>query len=418
MTTGSATNVGVYSATLTGQVNPNMTPTSAWFEWGTDPALSSPSQTPPSSVGSGSTTQAISQSLSGLNASTTYYFRAVASNDGGTQAGAIASFTTLAVVAPTVTAQRPASVGETTATMAGTVDPRGTATTAWFEWGTDPSLAKYTATSIQDMGVGTTTESIQQVISGLAPDGGATYYYRVAAQNEAPGTSRSSIITFTTTPTPPSGLSGGFDGPLYVSWTDNSNSETYFQIERSTSSTGGFSVTGTSSANNPYYSEGGPFPGNPMYYRVRACSTAGCSAPSNVLTVTPSAPSISGYLYLCYSSGTGGCTYLGQADTVKLSGPVNATYVTDTYGYYYFSGLPQGTYTVSVSDMSCYANFRANQQSVTFGWGAVEMDFYADTILCGALAQAPEAAGDFSPAMAKLLGLATPPSKGTGLPRR
>jgi hypothetical protein len=418
VTTESVTDLGVYSATLAGHVNPNLTPTTAWFEWGTDPALSSPSQTSPVDLGSGSTSLAISQPLSGLNASTTYYFRAMASNDGGTQAGAIASFTTLALVAPTVTAQSPTSVGATSATMAGTVNPLGTAATAWFEWGTDPTMGKYTATASQDMGAGTTAVSIEQLVSGLTPDGQTAYYYRVAAQNAAPGTSRSSVITFTTTPTAPSSLSGGFDGPLYINWTDNSSSETYFQIERSTSSTSGFSVTGTSPANSPYYSEGGPFPGNPMYYRVRACSAAGCSAPSNVLTVIPSAPSISGYLYLCYSAGTGGCTYIGDSTTVTLSGPVNATYRTDIYGYYYFSGLPQGTYTVSVADTPCYANFRVNQQSLTFGWGYVQMNFYADTVICGALASAPEKTGEVSPAMARLLGLDDSPSKGTGPPRR
>lgn len=400
--TDSVTNLSVSLATLTAHVNPNMIPTTAWFEWGTDSALSSPSQTSQINVGSGPTAQQISQPLTGLSASTTYYFRAVASNAGGTQAGSVVSFTTLRPVPPAVTALAPASVGATTATGAGTVNPLGTATSAWFEWGVDSTFTRYQSTPSQNMGAGTSAVSIQQLITGLAPDGGAIYYYRVAAQNAAPGTSRSNIVSFTTTPTAPSGLSGSFDGPLYLYWTDNSSSETYFQVERSTSSTGGFSVTGTSPANSPSYSEGGPFPGNPMYYRVRACSAAGCSAPSNVFAVTPPAPSISGYLYLCYSSGTSNCTYFG-ADTVTLSGPVSATSVSDTYGYYYFSSLPQGTYTVSVADRACYATFRVNQQSVTFGWGAVEMDFYADTILCDAPAPAPAVTSGLSPAVARVL---------------
>jgi len=413
--TDPATGIGVYSATLHARVNPNMTPTTAWFEWGTDPALASSTETTHQDVGSGTTPQTVSETLEGLDPSTTYYFRAVAANDGGTETGSIASFATLAPAPPTVDAISPSSVGSTNATIRGTVNPNGAAATAWFEWGTDPTMGKYSSTPPEDVGAGVDNVGIQSSLNGLAPDG-ASYYYRVAADNGVGGVVRSRVEAFQTAPAAPSGLDGGFDGPLYLYWTDNSTSETYFQIERSTSSSGPFSVTGTSPANYPYYDESGPFPGDPTYYRVLACNSTGCSSPSNVFSVSPGPGSISGTLYLCYSSGTPCYNYVSGA-TVQLSGPVNTTYTTGTYGSYYFSGLPPGSYAVSVSDIPCVASFRTNQRNVTFGYGSVDIDFYADTILCSALAPAPPGSSPFDPVIAGLLGIDTQPAERTAAPR-
>jgi lysophospholipase L1-like esterase len=81
-------------ATLHGGVNPNGTSTTAWFEWGTDPTLSTFSVTSNQSVGSGTAVISFSVPLSGLSAYQTIYFRAVASSSGGTRQGTIKSFST------------------------------------------------------------------------------------------------------------------------------------------------------------------------------------------------------------------------------------------------------------------------------------------------------------------------------------
>ncbi|MBE0568290.1 MAG: hypothetical protein IH577_01255 [Deltaproteobacteria bacterium] len=90
--TNAATAVTGAGATVDGSVNPNGQETTAWFEWGTDPVLSTFSSTAGQSVGSGTTVQAVSAALSGLSPGTAYYFRAAASNAGGTQKGEIKSF--------------------------------------------------------------------------------------------------------------------------------------------------------------------------------------------------------------------------------------------------------------------------------------------------------------------------------------
>ena len=81
--TNPATLVTASSATLNGTVNPQGLATTAWFQWGTDPALSGATSTTPVSVGSGTSDVAISNALTGLVANTTYYFRVVMNNSGG-----------------------------------------------------------------------------------------------------------------------------------------------------------------------------------------------------------------------------------------------------------------------------------------------------------------------------------------------
>jgi hypothetical protein len=85
--------VAASSATLNGNVTPNSLPTTAWFEWGTNPTLASYASTPVQSLGSGTTSQLAIAALSGLSTGTTYYCRVAASNSSGTSKGTIVSFT-------------------------------------------------------------------------------------------------------------------------------------------------------------------------------------------------------------------------------------------------------------------------------------------------------------------------------------
>ncbi|OFZ27557.1 MAG: hypothetical protein A3D92_08015, partial [Bacteroidetes bacterium RIFCSPHIGHO2_02_FULL_44_7] len=105
VTTLSYSNITSTSATLNGSVNPNGSATTTWFEYGTNSTLSTYTQTPAQSIESGSTSQTVSANLNGLNPSTTYYYRLVASNSAGTQYGSILNFTTqkLLVITRTLT---------------------------------------------------------------------------------------------------------------------------------------------------------------------------------------------------------------------------------------------------------------------------------------------------------------------------
>lgn len=93
VTTGNATSTTLNATTLSATVNPRGLSTGAFFQYGTSESFgfNSASQ----SAGSGSANATISASLSGLLPSTTYYYRAVAQNSGGTSYGTTQSFTTI-----------------------------------------------------------------------------------------------------------------------------------------------------------------------------------------------------------------------------------------------------------------------------------------------------------------------------------
>ncbi len=96
--TGTATAVGASVATLNGTVNPNANPTTAQFEYG----LTTNYGTTVAISGTltGTVAQAVSTSLIGLAASTTYHFRLDATNNLGLTIGSDQTFSTAALAAP------------------------------------------------------------------------------------------------------------------------------------------------------------------------------------------------------------------------------------------------------------------------------------------------------------------------------
>jgi len=106
---------------------------------------------------------------------------------------------------PAATTGAATSVGQSTATATGTVDPNGMATTFHMEYGTSTSYGL--VTSDQDAGSGTGAASVQAGLTGLTSD--TTYHYRVVATNAA-GVDRGADRTFTTTgpPGPPGATTG------------------------------------------------------------------------------------------------------------------------------------------------------------------------------------------------------------------
>jgi len=201
VTTTAATGITVHDAILNGTVNPNAQATNAWFEWGIDNTLASPTSTPAQAIGAGTTDNTVSATITGLALGTTYYYRVVAMNASGTNEGTIASFTTaLPNSPPAVTTNAATSVTISGAVLNGTVNPNELATTAVFEWGTDSSLTTSTSTPLQPLGAGTTSVAVTASLSGLVP--GTTYYFRVVATNSA-GTSEGTILSFNTVAQPP-----------------------------------------------------------------------------------------------------------------------------------------------------------------------------------------------------------------------
>lgn len=94
---------------------------------------------------------------------------------------------------PQVATTAVTNLGDTSATLNGTVNPRGSATSFQFQYGT---TSAYGSTSGPvAVGSGTTNAPVTANISGLSPN--TTYHYRLVATN-ANGTSMSADRTFTT----------------------------------------------------------------------------------------------------------------------------------------------------------------------------------------------------------------------------
>jgi len=96
---------------------------------------------------------------------------------------------------PTVYTTPASSIFTDRAVLNGTVYPNGLAVNAWFEYGTDPALSTWTATTRQAKESVTTPLPFRASILGL--NSYTTYYYRAAAGNRF-GTQRGEIRTFPT----------------------------------------------------------------------------------------------------------------------------------------------------------------------------------------------------------------------------
>ncbi len=91
VTTNPATNVAAFSATLHGSLNPHGLTTTVYFQYGT---TTSYGRTTPIQSQTGNTYRNIAANINGLSRHTTYHFRIVATNSGGTRFGGDRTFTT------------------------------------------------------------------------------------------------------------------------------------------------------------------------------------------------------------------------------------------------------------------------------------------------------------------------------------
>lgn len=190
VTTNPATNVASFSATLNGSLNPRGTTTMVSFQYGLTTSYGS---TTPMQTQIGNTVRPISANIIGLLASRTYHFRIVAHNGGGTSFGADRTFTTLSATGPPVVATSPATlIASFSATLNGSVDPHGLATSVHFEYGTTTG---YGSTTPMQNQTGNTFRNISANISGLSAN--TLYHFRIVASNSA-GTRFGGDRTFTT----------------------------------------------------------------------------------------------------------------------------------------------------------------------------------------------------------------------------
>ena len=137
---------------------------------------------------------------SGLQPNTLYHFQLYATNTKGTDPGGDLTFETLnnpGPPKPTVTTEAATGVTSYGATLNGSVNPQGSATSYNFEYGTkEKELTK--ATPLKTDLTGSTSQKVSAEVS-LEP--GTKYYFRLSATNEG-GKTPGSEANFTTSSSP------------------------------------------------------------------------------------------------------------------------------------------------------------------------------------------------------------------------
>jgi phosphodiesterase/alkaline phosphatase D-like protein len=195
-TTGDASALTDTQASLAGTVNPQGELTSYAFQYGTTTAYGQ--QTALTSAGSGSADAPVRADLAGLTPGTDYHYRVIATNASGTTVGADRSFRTTGTAPPPPPAPSAttggADVDGASATLSGSVNPNGLASSYYFEFGTTANYGQQTPP--QSAGAGSSAVSVSAALSGLVAN--ATYHYRLVAVGPNGAVSIGSDRTFTT----------------------------------------------------------------------------------------------------------------------------------------------------------------------------------------------------------------------------
>jgi hypothetical protein len=241
-----------------------------------------------------STTAANATSFSdtGLSPTTTYYYRVRSMNAGGASAYTSEATATTEATPPTTPTGLLVNALSTTSIKADWTDASSDETAFEVERSLT-SASGFTLLTTTAANVATFTDT------GLNP--GTQYYYRIRAIKGAVASSYTSVSNATTVPLPPAGptaLTALASSPtsIVLSWTDGSNNETGFQIERSLSASGEFTLITTTAANATSQTDELLTSNTTYYYRVRAVNTGGSSSYAVSASVTtpvepPAAPS-------------------------------------------------------------------------------------------------------------------------------
>jgi hypothetical protein len=208
VTTGAASSISTTAASVAGSVNPGGADSTWQFQYGTSTTygLTTPNQ----NITAATTTANVSAGLGALTPNTTYHYRLTATNAAGITRGADRSFKTAAPPAkPGVTTSAATSVTHDSAKLNARVDPNGSPTQFFFEYGTSNALGQ--ATPPADAGNGTAARSVSTVLTGLVAD--TTYYVRAVATSPA-GTVRGATKSLRTANLPLSLTLGAAPDPV------------------------------------------------------------------------------------------------------------------------------------------------------------------------------------------------------------
>jgi hypothetical protein len=279
--TGSPAQITSREATLNGTIGADGgDPASCHFEFVSNAAFemtgfTDPETAPcdPAGPFSGTGTESVTANVSGLTGGTEYHLRLVGESEAGRNPGNAVTFIT---PGPSVVSEEATEIGETTATLAGMVNPRGAGTTIWFEY---VDASQFAATGFanavkipqagESVGSGTADVSVVAPLSGLVRQG--EYEFRLVAENVA-GISEGEPKAFATFAAP----AALPDGRVYeqASPTEKNGASALGETNAVEAAAGGGGVTFFSTVGIPGGEGAQKFP---MYLATRKADASGWS---------------------------------------------------------------------------------------------------------------------------------------------
>ncbi|MFI5303586.1 MAG: beta strand repeat-containing protein [Nitrospiria bacterium] len=269
---------------------------------------------------------------------------------------------------PAVTTLAATGIGMNSATLNGTINPFGGIGTAWFEYGTSPSMGLSTPTA--SVPANNLNNPVSIALGGLLPN--TIYYYRIDGQNSG-GTSFGSQLTFTTLALPPVVVTGNPatnitqtsaslngtanpNGVNGIAWFDYGLTTSY-NLSSQTQAISG------SVANSVVISIFGLSPNTTYHYRIGATNNGGTTfGTDSTFTTLPNPPSVttlSPATNITQSSGTIG-------GVINPNGVVATGWFewgqTASYGFSSpaqpFAALSTGVnYTYVITGLSAYTTY-------------------------------------------------------------
>ena len=353
VTTGGATSVTYSSATLSGSVSGADQSLTCGIIYGTSSSLSSSSGTKKSTTSSGS----YSISVTGLNANTTYYYRAYAIVDGEYVYGDVCSFTTRQNVS--VTTGSAVSITSSGASLGGLISGSDYSLTCGIIYGTSSSLTSSSGTNKSTTSQGSYSLSV----TGLKAN--TSYYYRAYAlvdgvykygevrsfttnQNVSVTTGSATSVTYSSATL--SGSVSGADQSLTcgIIYGTSSSLSSSSGTKKSTTSSGSYSisVTGLNANTTYYYRAYAIVDGEYVYGDVCSFTTRQnvSVTTGSAVSITSSGASLGGLISGSDYSLTCGIIYGTSSSLTSSSGTNKST-------------TSQGSYSLSVTGLKANTSY-------------------------------------------------------------